>query len=79
MRLSDERGLCLEVTPNGGRWWWLRSRSGGKEKLISLGTCPDTGLKAARRSGERRGPGDESADGQDRLPRDRPARLPRNR
>lgn len=46
--LSDERGLYLEVTPNGGRWWRLRYRFGGKEKLISLGTSPDTGLKAAR-------------------------------
>ena len=48
VRLSDERGLYLEVTPNGGRWWRLRYRFGGKEKLISLGTYPDTGLKTAR-------------------------------
>lgn len=48
VRLSDDRGLYLEVTPNGGRWWRLRYRFGGKEKLISLGTYPDTGLKAAR-------------------------------
>ena len=48
VRLSDERGLYLEVTPRGGRWWRLRYRFGGKEKLISLGTYPDTGLKAAR-------------------------------
>ena len=48
VRLSDERGLYLEVTPNGGRWWRLRYRFGGKEKLISLGIYPDTGLKAAR-------------------------------
>ncbi|HZJ17491.1 MAG TPA: integrase arm-type DNA-binding domain-containing protein [Chthoniobacteraceae bacterium] len=48
VRLSDERGLYLEVTPNGGRWWRLRYRFDGKEKLISLGTYPDTGLKAAR-------------------------------
>lgn len=48
VRLSDERGLYLEVTPKGGHWWRLRYRFGGKEKLISLGTYPDTGLKAAR-------------------------------
>ncbi|HEX7499581.1 MAG TPA: Arm DNA-binding domain-containing protein, partial [Polyangia bacterium] len=36
------------MTPNGGHWWWrLRYRFGGKEELISLGTYPDTGLKAA--------------------------------
>lgn len=35
-------------TPNGGRWWRPRYRFGGKEKLISLGTYPDTGLKTAR-------------------------------
>jgi integrase len=48
VRLYDERGLYLEVTPSGGRWWRLKYRFAGKEKLLSLGTYPDTGLKAAR-------------------------------
>lgn len=31
-----------------GRWWRFKYRFGGKEKLLSMGTYPDTGLKAAR-------------------------------
>ena len=48
VRLYDERGLYLEVTPSGGRWWRFKYRFEGKEKLLSMGTYPDTGLKAAR-------------------------------
>jgi len=48
IRLADERGLYLEVSPSGGRWWRLKYRFGGMEKLLSMGTYPDTGLKAAR-------------------------------
>ncbi len=47
-KLSDERGLFLLVTPAGGKWWRLKYRVGGKEKLLSLGTYPDVGLKEAR-------------------------------
>ena len=48
LRLYDERGLYLEVAPSGGRWWRLKYRFAGKEKLLSMGTYPGTGLKAAR-------------------------------
>ena len=48
LRLYDGRGLYLEVSPSGGKWWRLKYRFGGKEKRLSLGTYPDTGLKAAR-------------------------------
>jgi len=48
VRLRDERGLYLEITPAGGRWWRLKYRFAGKEKLLSMGTYPDTSLKAAR-------------------------------
>lgn len=47
-KMFDERGLFLIVTPAGGKWWRLKYRIDGKEKLLSLGTYPDTGLKAAR-------------------------------
>ena len=33
---------------NGGRWWRFKYRFSGKEKLLSMGTYPDTPLKAAR-------------------------------
>lgn len=48
IRLRDERGLYLEVSPSGGRWWRLKYRFAGKYKLLSMGTYPDTTLKAAR-------------------------------
>jgi integrase len=47
-KLSDGAGLYLEISPAGGKWWRLKYRFGGKEKRISLGTYPDTGLKDAR-------------------------------
>jgi integrase len=48
VRLFDERGLYLEVSPTGGKWWRLKYRFGGKEKRISLGVYPDVSLKVAR-------------------------------
>ena len=51
-KLFDERGLFLIVTPAGGKWWRLRYRFGGKEKLLSLGTYPDVSLKDARQRRE---------------------------
>ncbi len=47
-KLSDEKGLFLLVTPSGGKWWRLKYRFAGKEKLLSLGVYPDISLKAAR-------------------------------
>ena len=47
-KLFDERGLFLLVSPSGGKWWRLKYRFEGKEKLLSLGTYPDTPLKLAR-------------------------------
>src|SRR5271170_2797001 len=40
-RLFDPRGLYLEISPNGGKWWRLKYRFGGKEKRLSLGVYPD--------------------------------------
>lgn len=48
IKMFDERGLFLIVTPAGGKWWRLRYKFDGKEKLLSLGTYPDVGLKDAR-------------------------------
>jgi len=48
VRLRDERGLYLEVSPKGGKWWRLRYTFGGKENMVSCGTYPDTTLKEAR-------------------------------
>ena len=48
VKLFDERGLFLMVTPAGGKWWRFRYTFDGKEKLLSLGVYPDVGLKDAR-------------------------------
>ncbi|MDA8349014.1 MAG: tyrosine-type recombinase/integrase [Pseudomonadota bacterium] len=47
-RLFDGRGLYLEVSPSGGRWWRFKYRFNGKEKRLSLGVYPDVSLKEAR-------------------------------
>jgi integrase len=47
-RLFDGRGLYLEISPSGGRWWRFKYRFNGKEKRLSLGVYPDVSLKEAR-------------------------------
>ena len=47
-RLFDGRGLYVEISPSGGRWWRFKYRINGKEKRLSLGVYPDVSLKAAR-------------------------------
>lgn len=47
-KLADEKGLFLLVTPSGGKWWRLKYRFGGKEKLLALGVYPAVTLKDAR-------------------------------
>lgn len=47
-RLADGGGLYLEVAPTGGKLWRWKYRFGGKEKRLSLGTYPETGLRDAR-------------------------------
>jgi len=47
-KLSDEKGLYLEVAPSGGKWWRLKFRFNGKENRLSLGVYPEVTLKQAR-------------------------------
>jgi integrase len=47
-KLRDERGLLLLVRPTGAKWWRLRYKFQGKEKMISLGVYPDVSLYMAR-------------------------------
>ena len=46
--LRDDRGLYLEVQPNGNRHWRMRYWENGKERKISLGEYPMFSLKQAR-------------------------------
>src|SRR6201989_2602759 len=47
-RLSDERGMYLEVSPTGSKYWRMKYRHAGKEKRLALGVYPEGGLKDAR-------------------------------
>jgi len=48
IRLFDARGMYLEVSETGRKWWRLKYRHAGKEKRLSLGVYPETTLKQAR-------------------------------
>lgn len=47
-KLSDGAGMYLFVNPNGGKYWRLKYRFAGKEKVLALGVYPDVKLKDAR-------------------------------
>ena len=46
----DGGGLFLHVFPNGSRYWRLKYRFAGKEKLLALGVFPEVGISEARRA-----------------------------
>lgn len=46
---ADERGLYIEVHPNGSKLWRFKFRHLGKDKRIALGRYPTVGLADARR------------------------------
>jgi hypothetical protein len=47
-KIYDGQGLFLLVAPESGKLWRFRYRFDGKEKLLALGSYPDTSLKVAR-------------------------------
>ena len=49
-RYSDEKGLYLEVTPVGGKFWRLKYRFNGRESTLTIGSYPEISLAQARRS-----------------------------
>jgi integrase len=48
LRLHDEKGLYLELSPAGGKWWRFKYRYDSKDRRLSLGVYPDVSLKDAR-------------------------------
>ena len=60
-KLSDGGGLYLLVTPQGGKYWRLKYRYAGKEKVLALGVYPEVRATEAR----------EQRDAAKRLLRDR--------
>lgn len=49
-RYADEKGLYLEVTPSGGRFWRLKYRFNGRESTLTIGSYPEISLAQARRA-----------------------------
>ena len=47
-RVADGKGLCVEVTPSGGRLWRYRYRFDAKANMLALGKYPEITLKEAR-------------------------------
>ena len=47
-KVTDERGLYVEVTPTGSKLWRFRYRIGGAQKKLCIGSYPDISLKQAR-------------------------------
>ena len=49
-RYSDEKGLYLEVTSAGGKFWRLKYRFNGRESTLTIGSYPEITLAQARRA-----------------------------
>jgi len=47
-KLSDERGLYLLIAVQGSKYWRLKYRFMGKEKVLAIGVYPDISLSEAR-------------------------------
>lgn len=47
-KLTDERGLFVEIRPTGAKYWRYRYKIDGKENVFALGEYPDMGLAEAR-------------------------------
>jgi integrase len=50
LRLSDEKGMYLEVTAAGGKYWRMKYRHAGKENRLALGVYPAVSLAQARKA-----------------------------
>ncbi len=48
-KLTDAEGMYLLVKPSGAKYWRLKYRYGGKEKVLALGVYPDVRLPDARK------------------------------
>jgi len=47
-KVSDAGGLYLLIKPDGARYWRVKYRHGGKERLLALGVYPHVSLAEAR-------------------------------
>ena len=47
-KISDGKGMYLQVNPDGSKYWRLAYRFDGKQKLLALGVYPEVSLQKAR-------------------------------
>jgi integrase len=47
-KLADGEGMFLLVHPNGGKYWRLKYRFAGRERILALGVYPEVGIVEAR-------------------------------
>ena len=47
-KLTDGEGMFLLVHPNGSKYWRLKFRFLGRERILALGVYPDVGIAEAR-------------------------------
>lgn len=47
-RKTDKQGLCIEVRPNGKKYWYYRFTFDGKATMMLLGEYPSVSLSQAR-------------------------------
>lgn len=47
-KLYDSHGLYLQISKTGRKYWRMKYRFGGKEKLLAIGVYPEVSLKVAR-------------------------------
>jgi integrase len=47
-KVTDEKGMFLLINPNGSKYFRLKYRFDGKEKVLALGVYPEVSLKEAR-------------------------------
>lgn len=47
--VADGGGLCLAISPTGGKSWHWRYRYNSKAQIIGLGKYPEVSLEQARR------------------------------
>lgn len=47
-KLADGGGMYLLINANGSKYWRMKYRFAGKEKMLSIGVYPDISLADAR-------------------------------
>src|SRR5437762_11332819 len=52
-KLADEKGMYLLIKPDGARYWRLKYRFAGQERLLALGVYDDVSLAEARGAREK--------------------------